>query len=161
MTEQLKEAAELATSFKQLLVEFTHPELEESSKTYVISFVDLETSDAFMKEWREGVLAHDINRIKALLYKVGVNVEQPIHIGKRQHRPLSVNKIVDDWLVYYYPRDDEWWIKNWASLEQILDMSDLDMRRELKAIRNDVCRADEDGSFKEYVLNVEESSSEL
>ncbi len=117
--------------------------------------IDNDTRAMAFGEYMKGVVDGDLEALRELLYKVGVS-HNAVHIERKMHRPLSQNSPVEDYIIYYTPRKDDYWIKNHASVEQMIDASEKGMREDLMRIKNDVSVGESGGGFREMTLGVDE-----
>lgn len=146
--------------------------MEQSSHTSSFSLFDLLSSKEFcdaaikchMDNLGDDVGGNDgtlgfIEALQDVLYTVGFDKTKPIHLCKRMHRPLSKQQLVlNDWVVLYHQRKDDYWIKNYANLEDtIQSIDDTSMRGEMIALENRESRVDPRGGFKECVLREPDS----
>jgi len=143
------------TIFKSVLEHFNNPCVMSEYGSLTISFVDLATCEEWWEGWCKGVVDGDLEALRELLYKVGVS-RNAVHIERKMHRPLSQNSPVEDYIIYYTPRKDDYWIKNHASVEQMIDASEKGMREDLMRIKNDVSVGESGGGFREMTLGVDE-----
>lgn len=100
---------------------------------YSLSFSDLEQIDGFVAIYE----SNDEEKMKALLWRNGVDVTQPYEWVECLHRNLR-NKMIEGKRLYCMERLDNAWVKSpYATSEAKLYTDDVSLRKELGNLSRD------------------------
>lgn len=139
---------------EKLLLECNNQWMEYCPSTSCFSLFDLLGSEEFVSKVIENISSPTfLEDLKEILYTVGFDKEEEIHICKRLHRPMRENIIINDYVLLYRMRKDKEWLDEFGSLEDIrCSIEDESFREELLNIENRPVLADSGGSFREMSL---------